>query len=107
MTRETQELTEELRETNKQLELVLKRLEELHESQQADRKVARRHRIGPALLAMTMFAVLFLGVNEINQRNRQIAAEDRQRERAARLSCENANNARADIRASIIETLLV
>lgn len=89
MPAELQALTEELHAVNVMLGRVVDRLDA------ADRQ-QRRHRFGTFVLAGVVAAVVMLGWFDY---------QDRERERVR--VCEMANATRADIRAGIVETVLV
>lgn len=86
---EMRALTEELHAVNVMLGRVVDRLD------QVDR-VQRRHRFGAFVLAAVVAAVIGLGALGWVE----MAEDDR-------LACELANDTRADIRAGIVETVLV
>lgn len=89
MTAELIALTDELRATNAMLGQVTQRLDV------ADR-AARRHRFGTWVLACVVVAVVVLGWSDWRERQDEMHQD-----------CMEANATRADIRASIVETVLV
>lgn len=96
MSAETAALTDELHAANEKLDLVLGRFDDLKQRHDAERRRSRRHRAGSAILAVTVAAVIVLGVSDAQQRE----ADEEAR-------CLYANRTRADIRGSIVETVLV
>lgn len=96
MTAETQALTEELRDVSGKLDDVLHELSEVRAQQETEGRRAVWHRIVSASLAVVMLLLGWLFVRDAQERDR---AEFRQ--------CVVANNTRADIRAGILETVLV
>lgn len=96
MTAETRALTDELHAANTKLDQVLGRFDDLQRRHLEERRRSRRHRLGSALLAVTVAAVIVLGVSDAQQR----AADEEAR-------CIAGNRTRADIRGSIVETVLV
>jgi len=96
MTAETAALTDELHAANEKLDLVLGRFDDLNRRHLEERHLSRWHRLGSALLGVLVLAVIVLGVSDAQQR----AADEEAR-------CLSANRTRADIRGSIVESLLV
>lgn len=96
MTAEVVALTNELRAVREQLHMVLRRLEAVDAEARAERKRAKRHRIGSFVLAAAVAGLLLLGYRD-----------SQEKERADHRACVASNQTRADIRASIVETVLV
>ena len=96
MPEETRQLTEELHSVGEKLDQVLTRLDTMDRQAARERTTTRRHRWGSAILAVVVVAVGLLGYRD-----------SQERQRAEHRACIQANETRADIRAAIVETVLV
>lgn len=96
MTEEVRELTAELTAVRNALEGTHRRLDALATQAETERGRSRRHRIGSVVLAVVVVVVVVLSWRD--------AAE---RDRLEHRTCVAGNETRADIRASVVETVLV
>lgn len=96
MTAELIALTDELRATNGTLATVVGRLDEADRRAREERKRAGRHRASTVVLAVVVAAVVLLGWRDARE-----GEGERHRD------CMQTNALRADIRAAIVDTVLV